>query len=395
MPSPETPASGDAITADWMRRALLAGGASDAAAIEEVIVEDIGAGVGLLGEILRCRLVCRDAVASIPATVIVKLPSQESKSRRMSRLQSLYQREYDYYRHVAPHAPIRSPRLLYGKYEDRGDRFVLVLEDLGHLQTGDQLGGATPAQARSAVRAIARLHGHYWDKVGRPPLSGFYDTGTPGRRAVIQGIYLAFLGPTLEHFGSLFSAEMRRLAEAYGPRVADHIADVGAAPQTFGHGDFRLDNMFFGAGDEDEVAVLDWQVSGLGNGLYDVAYFLGSSVSVEVRRDIERDLVGEYTDIVCGMGAKRFTFDACWRLYRQNMLGRLLVTIFVCGGLDLNDERSRRLAEIGVRRALAAIEDLDAGEFLPARRPLLSTSNVFTSLSRLAYRGYRALRQSR
>ena len=393
MSSPEIPTGGDAITAEWLRRALIAGGASDAAAIEEVIVEDIGAGVGLLGEILRCRLVCRHTVASIPATVIVKLPSQESKSRRMSRLQSLYQREYDYYRHVAPHAPIRSPRLLYGKYEDRGDRFVLVLEDLGHLQTGDQLGGATPAQARSAVRAIARLHGHYWDKVGRPPLSGFYDIGTPGRRAVIQGVYLAFLGPTLNHFGSLFSAEMRRLAEAYGPRVADHIADVGAAPQTFGHGDFRLDNMFFGAGDEDEVAVLDWQVSGqLATACTTSRTSWGAACRWRCAAISNAIWWAEYTDIVCSMGAKRFTFDDCWRLYRQNMLGRLLVTIFVCGGLDLNDERSRRLAEIGVRRALAAIEDLDAGEFLPARRPLVSISNVFTSLSRLAYRGYRVVR---
>ena len=86
MSSPEIPTGGDAITAEWLRRALIAGGASDAAAIEEVIVEDIGAGVGLLGEILRCRLVCRDAAASIPATVIVKLPSQESKSGVVARI---------------------------------------------------------------------------------------------------------------------------------------------------------------------------------------------------------------------------------------------------------------------------------------------------------------------
>ena len=392
MTSPEIPARGDTITADWMRRALIAGGASDAAAIEEVIVEDVGAGVGLLGEIVRCRLVCRDTAASVPATVIVKLPSHESKSRRMSRLQALYKREYDYYLHVAPHAPIRSPRLLYGKYEDRGDRFVLVLEDLGHMQASDQLGGATAAQARRAVRAIARLHVHYWDKVGPPPLSSFYDTASPGRRSMVQGIYLAFLVPTLDHFGNLFSGEMRRLAEAYGPRVADHIADLAAAPQTFGHGDYRLDNMFFDAGDEDDVAVVDWQVSGQFNGLYDIAYFLGSSVSVGVRREIERDLLAEYADIVCGMGATGFTFDDCWRLYRQNMLGRLLVTIFVCGGLDLTNERARTLAETGLRRTLAAIEDLDAGEFLPARRPLLSAANAFSGLSRLAYRSYRALR---
>ena len=61
--------------------------------------------------------------------------------------------------------------------------------------------------------------------------------------------------------------------------------------------------------------------------------------------------------------------------------------IIVCGGLDLNDLRMRRLVETGMRRTLAAMEDLDAGEFLPARRPMLSVSNLFSSLSRLAYRG--------
>ena len=392
MTSLEIPPRGDAIAAGWMRRALRAGGVPDASSIEDVVVEDIGSGVGLLAEIVRCRLICRDDAVSIPGTVIVKLPSRESKSRRMSRLQSLYKREYDFYRHVAPHAPIRTPRMLYGDYDRRTHQFVLVLEDLGHLRPGDQIAGATAAQARSAVRAIARLHGTHWDKVGRRPLSELYDITTPWRRAALQGIYLAFLGPTFEHFGRFFSPEMRRLAEAYGPRVADHIADVAAAPQTVIHGDLRLDNMFFGAGGADDLALLDWQVSGLGNGLYDVAYFLGGSASAEVRRQTERDLVGEYADIVCGMRAAGLTFDDCWSLYRQNMLGRLLVTIFVCGGLDLNDARSRRLAEIGVRHTLAAIEDLDAGEFLPARRPLLSPSNMFSSLSRLAYRGYRALR---
>lgn len=414
MTGPEIPANGDAITADWMQRALRAGGALDvpvsedvvigvsdgmrpllspnAPVIQDVVVEDIGAGVGLMAEILRCRLTCAGGAAAVPASVIVKLHSREPKSRRMSRLQSLYQREYAFYREVAPGAPIRSPRLLYGDFEASSDRFVLVLEDLGSLHTGDQLAGATASEARRAVRAIARLHGHNWDRVGRPPLSGFYDVGSPRNRPWVQGIYLAFLVPALKHFGSFFSAEMRDLAEEYGPRAADHLADVAATPQTFIHGDFRLDNLFFDSGDEQEVVVVDWQVSGLGSGLYDVAYFLGGSVSSSVRHEIERDLVGEYTDIVCSMGAKGFTYDDCWRLYRQNMLGCFLITIIVCGGLDLNDDRSRRLADIAVPRALAAIEDLDAREFLPARRPPLSAANIFSNLSRLAYRGYRALR---
>ncbi|MCY4602219.1 MAG: phosphotransferase [Acidobacteria bacterium] len=392
MARPDIPANGKAITADWMRLALRAGGASDVPAIQEVAVEDIGSDMGLMAEIVRCRLVWSEPTDAVPASVVVKLPSPAERSRRLSRLQALYKREYAYYRHVAPQGAMRSPRLLYGDYEEKSDRFVLVLEDLGGMHTGDQLAGATAEEARSAVRAVARLHGRNWNAVGRPPLSGFHDVGSPKNRTVVQIIFLAYLVPTLEHFGSFFSDEMRALVEAYGPRAADHLADLRATPQTFVHGDYRLDNMFFGAGNGSDAAVVDWQVSGLGNGLYDVAYFMGGSVPTEVRREIERDLLAEYAEIVGGMGARDFTFDDCWRLYRQNMLACFLIMIIVCGGLDLDDARMRRLVETGMRRTLAAMEDLDAAEFLPAPRPVLSPSNLFSSLSRLAYRGYRALR---
>ena len=393
MAGPGIPENKDAVTADWIRRALVAGGAPDAR-IDEVVVSDIGTGVGLLAQILRCRLIRRCAGgATLPETVIVKLPSLQPKSRRMCRMQGLYRREFDYYRRVGPDAPVRSPRLLYGDFEDRSHRFVLVLEDLAHLEPGDHQTGATPDQARRAIRALARLHGRYWNDTGRPPVSGLHDTTGPRSRPLVQILYLAFLVPTLKSFGDCFSDETRRLAEAYGPLVAAHIGEIAAsAPRTFIHGDYRMDNLFFGSGDDD-VAVIDWQVSGLGCGLYDLAYFLGASVTTEVRRRIEMELLREYTDTLGGMGVRGFTFEGCRRLYRSHMLGRLLISIFVCGGLDLTDERNRRLAESGLRRTLAAIEDLEAAEFLPVRRPFGSRAHLFSALSRGAYRAYRALRR--
>ena len=399
MTGPGIPENRDAITADWMRRALVAGGSPDTPPIDDVVVSDIGAGAGVLAETLRCRLVRHGGDAeAVPATVIVKLPTTDPKILRISRMQSFYKREYDYYRHLAPDAPVRSPRLLYGAWEDRGHRFVLVLEDLAGMRPGDHFAGATPDQARCAIRALARLHGRYWNDVGRPPLSDRFDTTGWKVRPLLQILYLAFLVPTLERFGGFFSGEMRRTAEAYGPRVADHVAGIASsAPLTFIHGDYRLDNLFFGAGPED-IALIDWQVSGLGCGLYDVAFFLGASVTVEVRREIERDALQEYTDIVVETGgekAQEFTFDECWRLYRSNMLGRLLVSIVVCGALDLKDERIKALAESGLHRTLTAIEDLRAAEFLPPRAPFLSGANLFSTLSSGAYRVYRAVRGTR
>ena len=391
-PIPDGPTS---ITTAWLNQALSAGVASDLPALlpalKEVDVDVVGAGVGLMGEVLRCRLTYEDDAPSAPGSVIVKLPSSHPRNLKMSKLLQLYKREYSFYIRLAPHVPIHVAALYYGDFEERGHRFVLVLEDLRGMETGNRLEGATERQAKVAIRAIARLHGRYWNKVDRPPVAGLHYSLHPKHRPLVQLSYLRCLVPTLKNFGGLFSGDMRRLAEDYGPRIADHMADVAAQPLTFGHGDFLLDNMFFGPDGSDDLAVIDWQVSGISCGLYDVASFMSDSVSTETRRKIERETLREYHDVLCGAGVKEFSFEACWRLYRQNMLGRLLAPVFICGGLDHSNEHGRALAENGLRKTLAAIEDLEASEFLPTPRPFYTPANAFSTLSRWAYKLYKTV----
>ena len=390
--NPEIPACGKAVDAHWLQRALAAGGAPDLPAIRSLAVQEIGGGFGLLGEILRCRVTWEEEVEGAPGSVVVKLPSPDPKSLRLCRRLSLYRREYDFYRHIGAQAPIRSPALLYGDFEPESHRFVLVLEDLGGMVPGDQIAGATAEQARCVVRALARMHGFYWNRTDRPPLAGFHNSFSPKRLRLLQFVYLANLAPALDRIEGLFAGEMRRVAKAYGLSVADYLGRIAAAPTTLVHGDVRLDNMFFNADDGDGAAMIDWQVCGIGSGLYDVAYFLAGNISTELRREIERDALMEYRNIVAGMGAEDFTFEDCWQLYRRNMVSLLMVAVLVCGGLDLEDERKRRLVETGVQRTLAAIEDLDGAEFLPERRPFFSQANGLSILFGGAYRIRRALR---
>lgn len=363
---PAIPESEDALTPDWFRQALAAGGASATPAIQDAVVEDIGAGIGLVGKILRCHLAYRDSGSGGPETVIVKLPSSHPETMRTARTLRLYQREYAYYRRIAPHAPIRSPALLYGDFDAHSHRFVLVLEDLRDLASVDQLDGASPEQAKTAVRAVARLHGRYWNKVDQPPVSGFHESTSPERRPLVRDVYQASLSPALDRFGHIFPQPMRRLAEKYGQRIVEHLGAISAGPRTFAHGDFRLDNMFFAAVGGDDFAVVDWQVCGISSGLYDVAYFLSSSVAPEVRREIERAALAEYHGIIRDMGAEDFTSEDCWRSYRQNMLGCFLTPIIAGAQLDFTAGRTRQLAEVFLTRTLTAIDDLDAREFLPA-----------------------------
>lgn len=361
------PENEGAITADWMQQALTAGGVSLTGEIRDVAVEDIGVEVGFVGKILRCHLSYRDVDSGGPETVIVKLPSLRAETAQTARVLGLYQREYAYYRRIAPHAPIRSPALLYGDFDDSSHRFVLVLEDLRGMALVDQHEGASAAQARTAIRAVSRLHGRFWNRLDQPPVGGFHDSADPERRPLVQAAYQASLHPALDRFGYLFPEPMRRLAEEYGERIVEHINAIAAGPRTFTHGDFRVDNMFFADGGGDDFAVVDWQVCGISSGLYDVAYFLSSSVAPEVRREVEREALAEYHDIISSMGADGWTFEECWISYRQNMLGCFLTPIIAVAQLDFTSDRSRQLAEVSLRRTLTAIDELDARDFLPTQ----------------------------
>ncbi len=365
---PALPATANDITAGWLQQAVAAGGNPDFPAIRSVALEQIGVGVGLVGAILRCHLTYDDDPPGGPETVIVKLPSADPDTLRVAKRLNLYRRECDYYRHVAPHAPIRSPALYYGDFNDRSHRFVLVLEDLKAMAAPDQVVGADAEQAKTAVRAIARLHGHFWNKVNQPPASRFNNASNGARRLPAQDAYQASLPSVLSRFGSFFTEPMRRLAEEYGRQLAAHQQHVAAGPQTFIHGDYRLDNMFFAVdGDNDDFAVLDWQVCGVSSGLSDVAYFLSSSVATEVRREIEHEVLAEYHAVIRSIGVDNISFEDCWRSYRQNMLGCFRTPVIAGGQFDFTNQRGRRMAEVFLQRALTAIDDLNAHDFLPGR----------------------------
>lgn len=361
---PAIPTTADDITAPWLQQALTHGGATAFPSIAEMAVENIGAGVGLVGTILRCRLSWRGDTA-MPDSVIVKLHSSRAETVETARRLRLYAREYAFYRDMAHNAPLRSPMLLYADFDEREHRFVLVLQDLIGMTTVDQVQGASAPQAKTAVRELARMHGAYWNRVDQPPVAGFNEAANRERLRLVQQVYQASLPAAFERLGNLFPHPMRRLAEAYGLGLVPHTDAVAAGPLTFSHGDFRVDNMFFGAEEPDDFAVVDWQVCGVRSGLYDVAYFLSSSVPVAIRRDIESEAVAEYHQVLTNVGVRDFTPEECWRSYRQNMLGCFQTLIIAGGRLDFSDDRGRQLAEAFVTRTLTAIDDLDAREFLP------------------------------
>ena len=387
---PAIPAGPHDITVDWLRYALARAAGFEPSQLQAVHIEPVGSGRGLFSTVIRCRLAWSSIAPEQPRSVIVKLHSQDRKTFRVARILKLYRREYDFYQRIRPSAIIRSPELLFADFAPFSHRFVMVLEDLADLQSVSQIDGASPAQAISAVRAAAGMHGRYWNNFNQSALSGIPDYAEKYRRLTQLG-YMFNLAPVLNRFGDLFTPETRRLAEMYGSRIADHLAQISSGPRTFTHGDFRLDNLFFGGQGADDVVAIDWQNCGIHSGLRDVTYFLSTSVTPETRRVIERDAVAEYRDAIVAAGVHGYSFEDCWREYRRVMLSCLIGPIFTCGSLDLSDEVCRRTIEVGLARTLAAVEDLHVEEFLPGRPRAFSTSGVASTLSTNAVRVYRKI----
>ncbi len=69
---------------------------------------------------------------------------------------------------------------------------------------------------------------------------------------------------------------------------------------TICHGDFRLDNMLFGA--DGSFALIDWQMAMRVPGSSDLVYFLVTNLSPEVRRLHEWELIDLYLDTLRAEG---------------------------------------------------------------------------------------------
>ncbi|MXX88461.1 MAG: hypothetical protein F4213_02465, partial [Boseongicola sp. SB0677_bin_26] len=233
---PELPRDERGITPAWMRRALQAGGA-DVPELADVSVEDVGVGAGQLAEVLRCRPGWKEGRPGLPASVIVKMPSRNARTRRVCRAMRLYKREYVFYRHIAPSAPVRSPKLICARYDIRRDDFVLVMEDLAGMVSEDILAGADAERAKSALRSIAALHAGHWNRTRRPPLSNVCEVIGTRIRVLLQIAYLKSLPHALDRFGDAFTPGTRRLAQDLAPRAADYLRDLLSGPSSFVHGD--------------------------------------------------------------------------------------------------------------------------------------------------------------
>jgi aminoglycoside phosphotransferase (APT) family kinase protein len=230
---------------------------------------------------------------------------------------SAYQAEVEFYTRLAPTLGIPLPRCWYAHGDREQRQGVLVLDDLtatGHT-FGDPTEPLRPDQVSVGLEVLAGLH-----------------AATAG--ATRERYPWAPLSPVRQVADVFFTPEYwaERLEGPDAPPVPDELRDREAVVAAFGalwdgddaavhavsHGDPHLGNTYLDP--DGRPAFLDWQGVCLAPPMDDVAYLIGGALSVDDRREHERDLVEHYLAALAAADGPQCDFDDAWLAYRRHHL---------------------------------------------------------------------------
>lgn len=365
---PEVP---EELTADWLSDAL-------GWSIRAVDRQVLGKGAGFLGDIVRLQLTSDDPAA--PRTVIAKLPKKANRST--GEMLGVYEREILFFQDLAPKVPARTPRVYYSYFDrDAGSekqkqilkafdglpgfltplvtllgakiaagkkrKYLLIMEDLGDLEVGDQWVGATVDQCATVLAQIAGTHRQFWNA---PELAERFwllpmDIDARMRHRMFK--------KSLSGFRDIAKDEMK----PYLDWVERHGADLMAAftrdaPHTLVHCDLRLDNVCF---EPDGCAYLDWQLTRVGPAAYDIAYFLGGALSPDVTSSEEQQLLHHYHR---ALDVPDYSFASFLRDY-QRALMLTVTSLAPTEDIEIDQGRGQEMMERWRARLAARLKHVD------------------------------------
>jgi hypothetical protein len=347
------------ITLDWLNEVL----AGTAGHIESFQLERLGEGVGILGELARLTPTYAPGQTG-PATMIAKCQSPAPENQFLSQVMGFYLREVNVYREVASQLTIRVPTPYFVDAAPDGLPFILLIEEITGARCPDQIAGLTPSDATKILDVVARLHASYWNSPLLDEMPWLPPMNNPlykGGQEMALARFPAFADRFGERIGPSMMATIERACNHYIDML-DHVATQGHV--TFTHTDCRAENYLFGgsAGD-DVVTMIDFQLSTKHFGPFDVAGLIGGSMTPEVRRTCETQLIEGYHRTLVEQGVEGYSLDRCWHDYRMSLLQNCTASVIV-SDLQGGNERGAELLENLFLRPIIAATDHNVGELL-------------------------------
>eukprot|EP00211_Chloroparvula_japonica_P002347 CAMPEP_0119135586 /NCGR_PEP_ID=MMETSP1310-20130426/19600_1 /TAXON_ID=464262 /ORGANISM="Genus nov. species nov., Strain RCC2339" /LENGTH=460 /DNA_ID=CAMNT_0007126487 /DNA_START=51 /DNA_END=1433 /DNA_ORIENTATION=+ len=338
------------------------------------------AGAGYLSKILIIDSVDydgEDVPAGAPAKLVVKFGTKFPPSQAVAQFMGLYKTEGSFYLEAAHRINVRMP-LCYGvAVSEDGAETMIVMENINQpdLYGGDQVKGCTVTEAKLVLLELAKFHAYSFGRCQErgmdwaPPFDAPH-IGPQQAKMFADGLKKVE-GICPPHLYDDEARELVALIAQY--TVEEHVHRCMQGPQVVGHGDLRLDNVFFqreqGAAEPHGLVMYDFQILNRGGvlvALHDLTYFLGGNMDTDLFVSHEEELLQAYYDTLTHAGAD-FVFsnyqDFRSRL-AESAVHLLTWLIAMAPSVDLSSDRAQLLVEVFFRRTFAFLKHLKTDAFL-------------------------------
>ena len=313
----------------------------------------VGADRGMLGDLLAITPVYRGA--SGPAVVIAKFAADREGSLGSARRGGTHLRELRFYDELAPVTPARVPLSYASWYDPESARFLLIQEYIDADLSVDQIVGLDVRRAAQVLTEVAGLHGRWWQAPQLGDIDWIAPLDSAARRHNLGTITSQGWGLLCDLIGDELSAEERCIGRNLAERLDNLLVEMAKLPSTLIHSDLRADNLLFPKSREAAV-IVDWQGVGIGPPGWDLAYFMSQSLSVEVRRRHEDQLIDHYLSTLAEHGA-HVPREIVMAGYGESMLFGLIVACSLPLAANVDDPRVAALARTMTRRSIEALRD--------------------------------------
>eukprot|EP00041_Stephanoeca_diplocostata_P014846 m.280529 g.280529 ORF g.280529 m.280529 type:complete len:485 (+) comp19826_c0_seq5:164-1618(+) len=275
---------------------------------------------------------------------------------------AMYENEAKFYKYVSSELHIEVPEVFGVMHDDSKCLYGILMEDLRIRRASFPTAvDSLPVETvqRLLTTTLAQLHSKFWNSERLDDSCG--DLGwlpTPVKGGMHEVFCSVGEGLIADHLRrNTFERELiaplnLTVAQLWqGLQIAEE--ELNQAPRTVCHGDCHVQNTYV-LGDG-TVGLFDFQLALRANWARDVAYIIGTALTIEDRRRHEKRLLEAYLAELTRLGVSDVpSFDDAFSTYRKAMAWGLVIGWLLC---PVNNYGPAILAA-NVRKLVAACVDL-------------------------------------
>lgn len=264
-----------------------------------------------------------DSPPGLPERLVLKITRAAEKTMvPFDFISPLYQNEVNFYKHIRPELNLETPRCFGSDYDHENHAcFSILLEDV--TVRGAEFLNVTKHVSVENMRQLlatqAKLHAHFWQSP-RLLKGGDLDWVQTQVDGAVAGLLMTAVAPfiqneidTVQHKREMIQAIGKTGPELLAGTLALHRHQQ-TLPYTLVEGDMHIGNTYRlpdGAG-----GLIDWQLMTRSHHMHDVNYIITTGLTVEDRRNHERDLLKFYLERLGAEGGfVPPTFEQTWPDY--------------------------------------------------------------------------------